>query len=90
MANAYFGDHPGRLEIPGECLNPVSHETLLVSKFIENQECGATLTSQRVANATGAAAGRKTAAAKCPGQDVKLQPQSVPRKGRVVMRKALI
>ena len=35
-------------------------------------------------------AGRKTAAAIRPGQDVKLQPHSVPGRGRVVMRKSLI
>ena len=40
-------------------------------------------------------AGRKTAAAECQssaglGQDVKLQPQSVPGGGRVVMRKSLM
>ena len=45
MANAYFGDHPGRLEIPGEMLKsfvpnphtPVSHETLLFLNLLKNK-----------------------------------------------------
>jgi len=45
MANAYFGDHPGRLEIPGKLLKsfvpnphtPVSHETLLFLNLLKNK-----------------------------------------------------
>ena len=40
MANAYFGDHPGRLEIPGECSNllcltrtPRLSRDIIVSKY---------------------------------------------------------
>ena len=58
MANAYFGDHPGRLEIPGECLNnpcltrtPRLSRDIIVSKYNEKQECGATETSKTVASA---------------------------------------
>jgi len=66
MANAYFGDHPGRLEISGECSNkpcltrtPPSLTRLIVSKITQNQECGATKTSNRVTNSTDATASFK-------------------------------
>ena len=58
MANAYFGDHPGRLEIPGECSNllcltrtPRLSRDIIVSKYNEKQKCGATETSKTVASA---------------------------------------
>ena len=67
MANAYFGDHPGRLEIPGECLkNPCLTRTPRLSRDTivpesNTQECGVTVTSQ----STDAAVSASTESAPC-------------------------
>ena len=68
MANAYFGDHPGRLEIPGECSNllcltrtPRLSRDIIVSKFIEKQECGATEASKECKEQTESLHEQKTA-----------------------------